>query len=78
MIAMLRAKLESRQHASWLCWYGDHVPIMEGVYRTLGYPDGSTDYFLWSNAAGAAPSARCNLHVHELGEQLLRRAKLEA
>ncbi|MGZ8190181.1 MAG: LTA synthase family protein [Methylococcaceae bacterium] len=30
-----------------LCWYGDHVPIMTGVYEQIGEPDGHTDYFIW-------------------------------
>lgn len=34
-----------------LCWYGDHVPIMPGVYdRLLQWPRDS-DYLIWDNAA---------------------------
>lgn len=76
MIAMLRAKIESLQRGGWLCWYGDHVPIMDIVYRSLGYPDGTSDYFLWGNDRGSTQSARCDLKVEELGAQLLRCARL--
>jgi hypothetical protein len=58
MIAELRDLLKSHPRPARLCWYGDHVPIMASVYARLGEPDGLTEYFLWSNAAGCADQAR--------------------
>jgi phosphoglycerol transferase MdoB-like AlkP superfamily enzyme len=49
MLGNLRAHLETTQTPSWLCWYGDHVPIMPSVYTALGEPDGATDFFIWNN-----------------------------
>lgn len=40
-----------------LCLFGDHVPIMSGVYKQLGEPDGSTDYLLWRSDAAKSPNA---------------------
>lgn len=36
-----------RERPGVLCVFGDHVPIMPGVYRELGEIDGSTDYLVW-------------------------------
>jgi hypothetical protein len=56
MIAELRATLAAHPRPARLCWYGDHVPIMAGVYARLGEPDGCTEYFIWSNESkGARP-----------------------
>ncbi len=49
MLGNLRTHLETTATPSWLCWYGDHVPIMPQVYATLGEPDGATDFFIWGN-----------------------------
>ncbi len=49
MLGNLRSHLETITTPSWLCWYGDHVPIMPQVYAALGEPDGATDYFIWGN-----------------------------
>lgn len=48
-----------------LCWYGDHVPILPGVYDRLGSPDGRVDYLCWTPGATPAP-AQEDLVVHEL------------
>ena len=51
MLGNLRSHLETITTPSWLCWYGDHVPIMPQVYAALGEPDGATDFFIWGNKA---------------------------
>lgn len=68
MAAMLRQQLQSMPHPSWLCWYGDHVPIMPQVYAALGEPDGRTDYFLWHNGALPGSGERLDLRIEDLGE----------
>lgn len=50
MMDSLIDTLKNRSRDGWLCWYGDHVPIMDQVYRLAGFPDGKTDYFLWHKA----------------------------
>lgn len=49
-----------------LCWYGDHVPIMPAVYRTLGYPDQDTSYFFWDSRASHRKGQVVNLSAHDL------------
>jgi phosphoglycerol transferase MdoB-like AlkP superfamily enzyme len=49
MLGNLRSHLETSSSPSWLCWYGDHVPIMPTVYAALGEPDGATDFFIWGS-----------------------------
>jgi len=39
--------LTQSDRPGWLCWYGDHVPIMSTVYDKLGMPGGQTPYFIW-------------------------------
>lgn len=66
MAAMLRDQLQSMPHPGWLCWYGDHVPIMPRVYAALGEPDGRTEYFLWGNGAASGAGERVDLRIEEL------------
>jgi len=67
MVGMLRDQLQSMDHPGWLCWYGDHVPIMPRVYAALGEPDGRTDYFLWRNGAVQDSGKQLDLKIEELG-----------
>lgn len=76
MVDILRGHLESMAHPSWFCWYGDHVPIMEKVYRAVGLPDGRTDYFIWQKGGAPAGDAPHDLNIEALAPLLLRRMKL--
>lgn len=67
MVGMLRDQLQSMPHPSWLCWYGDHVPIMPRVYSALSEPDGRTDWFLWRNGEVQGSGERRDLRIEELG-----------
>jgi len=49
MVAILRDKISGLSRSGWLCWYGDHVPIMPSVYSMMGVPKGETDYFIWGS-----------------------------
>lgn len=42
--------LTQNDRPGWLCWYGDHVPIMSTVYEKMGAPNGQTPYFIWGTA----------------------------
>ncbi len=57
MIEALRVCLAGADGPAGLCFYGDHVPIMAGVYAALGSPPGTTEYLIWNNEAGSA--AQC-------------------
>ena len=76
MIGMLGECLSAPRTRGWLCWYGDHVPIMPDVYRASGDPDGRTDYFICGpDAGGGAPPAQ-DIDVSGLARLLLQEAGL--
>ncbi len=70
MAAMLRDQLQSMATPGWLCWYGDHVPILPQVYKAMQEPDGKTDYFVWRNGVPGA-GEKVELRVEELGDVVL-------
>ena len=47
MFGRVREVLMGRSRAASLCIFGDHVPIMPGVYRRLGLADMATGYLVW-------------------------------
>jgi phosphoglycerol transferase MdoB-like AlkP superfamily enzyme len=78
MIKRLKDSLLANQRDGLLCWYGDHVPIMEGVYQHFGEPDGLTDYFIWRKfaAKNGHLMGKQTLAIHELAVSLLKFAGL--
>lgn len=72
MIARLQRQLIEHSRHGILCWYGDHVPILDKVYQQLGEPDGTTRYAIWSSRS-APPTARParTLGIEQLASQLL-------
>jgi hypothetical protein len=73
MIEGLADMLANDPLPAWLCWYGDHVPIMSKVYRTLGIPQANTEYVIWHNRPGAAPEIG-GMAIHELASKLVHKA----
>jgi phosphoglycerol transferase MdoB-like AlkP superfamily enzyme len=76
MAGLLDTALRGLDQAAWLCWFGDHVPIMPQVYARFGFPDGRTDYLIWSNRNGASGGQRMDRRVEDLGLLLLEEAGL--
>nr|WP_321465859.1 LTA synthase family protein [uncultured Desulfobulbus sp.] len=76
MAGMIAQALQSLERKAWLCWYGDHVPIMPAVYRTFGNPSGETDYFLWSNREEQRVGQHMDLRAEQLAVQLLAKMGL--
>lgn len=70
MAGQLRRMLLTHRRPARLCWYGDHVPIMEQVYRRLGEPSGLTDFLIWSNRPGETVDEEM-LALHELAARLI-------
>ncbi len=72
----LRDTLMWRRRPSSLCIFGDHVPIMPGVYAELGEEeDGDTDYVLWrSDCRGSRKEERRT--IAQLGAAYLMSASL--
>ena len=71
MLGNIRKQLAEMQREGVLCLYGDHLPIMPQVYRTLGEPNGTVDYLIWNNkqqrhTVDAQPRA-----VEQLAQELL-------
>lgn len=86
MIDALRQHLTplDQQHSrhGMLCWYGDHVPIMDGIYQQLGEPDGTTPYAIWSSRSAGSrdsqPPPAQPIAVEALGQRLLSAVIAEA
>ncbi|MBK4997611.1 sulfatase-like hydrolase/transferase, partial [Pseudomonas sp. S37] len=74
MLGMLRETLMALPNEALLCFYGDHVPILPGVYEAIGAPAGDTDYLIWSNRH--QPGCRASaLAVQQLSSSLLAHAQ---
>lgn len=54
MLVRLTELLSTLPRPGQLCWYGDHVPVMADVYRTMGEPVADTPYLIWHSAGGEA------------------------
>lgn len=74
MLDRLTGFLRDRQRKSYLCWYGDHVPVMTGVYKSMGEPLAETPYLIWCSDPQAAVSDELPLAVDQLAIELLERA----
>ncbi|MHA7681439.1 LTA synthase family protein [Cupriavidus sp. PET2-C1] len=70
MIGRLTDYLASRQRPAILCFYGDHVPALPGVYGNLGTMQTHSDYFIWRNN-GEPAALRKEMNVAGLGLVLL-------
>ena len=71
MIGALRHSLGRSQRPASLCWFGDHVPSMPGVYDALGAPAGPTAFALWSTRESRRTEP-VPLAAHQLAVEWLR------
>ncbi|HUL42034.1 MAG TPA: LTA synthase family protein, partial [Burkholderiales bacterium] len=78
MIRMLREHLEQLSAGGWLCWYGDHVPIMPSVYQARDFSDARTDYFIWGRGKNPETTLPADIRVEDLSGLLLEKAGLMA
>lgn len=76
MLANLTTHLKNSSTASFLCWYGDHVPSMPDVYKELSFQDGRSDYLIWSNQSTSVDAKSKGLAIEDLGVELLNLAGL--
>lgn len=74
MLNQLTEYLRARKRKSYLCWYGDHVPVMAKVYKTMGEPQDETPYLIWCSDPQTAVSDGRPLAVDQLALELLERA----
>ena len=76
MAGMLRDCMEDLPGSNWLCWFGDHVPIMHKVYGALGAPDAQTDYLIWRKGGLPSDGPRLDMAVENLASLLLTKMGL--
>lgn len=76
MAGLLRKYLEAMPGSGWLCWFGDHVPIMPNVYKAMGMPDGRTDYIIWGKNELLCDGNPSDRAVENLGGLLLEKMGL--
>jgi hypothetical protein len=72
MLGMLSDTLKSSSAGGWLCFYGDHVPIMSAVYDALGTPDGDTEYVIWHSGNNLDQPTRATLSIENVSAVLLQ------
>ncbi|MCD0501742.1 LTA synthase family protein [Bordetella petrii] len=77
MFGMLADGLRGRGRPASLCVFGDHVPIMAGVYQALGEPAGTTPYLIWANS-DQADAQRRDIALSDLATAWLRQAAQQA
>lgn len=74
MIKTLTERLREEERGCWLCFYGDHIPIIPAAYAALSFTNSQSDYFIWHNHKSAVPQQQ-TLAVDELGALLARLTK---
>lgn len=74
MLGALADYLEKRTRPTLLCFLGDHVPIMPKVYKELGAPAGTTNYFIWHSHQKKTALHRTQ-HVSELANTYINTSK---
>jgi phosphoglycerol transferase MdoB-like AlkP superfamily enzyme len=77
MLGRIHAALESGARPGWLCAFGDHVPILPGVYDANDFSDGRTDYVIVGTGAQIAGPKRRDIAPEDLAIALLRAAGLQ-
>ena len=78
MVAMLRDQLDALPGDGWLCWFGDHVPIMPKAYAATAVPDGKTDYLIWRKQNASDTGRRLDVKIEDLGGLLLQKMGLNS
>ncbi|MCY7386608.1 MAG: sulfatase-like hydrolase/transferase [Burkholderiales bacterium] len=76
MLGEIHAAITGTARGGWLCAYGDHVPILPGVYEANGFADGRTDYVVVGPAGAAIAEHDHDVAPENLALDLLRDAGL--
>lgn len=76
MIGILREHLESLSRNSCLCFFGDHLPILEKAYSIMGTPSGHTEYVVWQKEPTSAAAVSINMRIEDLGLWLVQQMGL--
>ena len=76
MLGELREALNASVRHGWLCAYGDHVPILPGVYEANEFADGRTDYLVVGPEQENTVPRMLDIAPEDLARCLLREAGL--
>ena len=76
MLGQLYEALNATTRRGWLCAYGDHVPILPGVYAANDFVDGRTDYMVVGPDRASIASHSLDIEPENLSACLLREAGL--
>ena len=74
MLKSLTDFLKQQPRETHLCWFGDHVPSMPDVYRTLNIQALDSHYLIWNNtqASQTSPSPEASKQpIESLAQTLL-------
>jgi phosphoglycerol transferase MdoB-like AlkP superfamily enzyme len=63
MIATLISKYRQFEKPSTLCFYGDHIPSMPGIYQQMDYCDEDSDYLIWHNKVNSVDITAKEYHI---------------
>ena len=77
MLGSIHAALAASARRGWLCAYGDHVPILPGVYAANDFADGRTDYFIVGTDTANRQPVSIDIAPEELAASLLHEAGLQ-
>lgn len=75
MIGELRQSLGRSERPASLCWFGDHVPSMPGVYDRIGVPDGTSRFLVWHSTRSGLGDVR-PMRAHQLAVAWMSRIGL--
>lgn len=74
MLGELFASLNATARKGWLCAYGDHVPILPGIYETTDFADGRTEYLVVGPSPVKGNPRILDIAPQDLAQTLLREA----
>lgn len=76
MLGMFHAAINATTRRGWLCAYGDHVPILPGIYDANAFVDGRTDYIVVGPEAEKTVPRFLDISPENLARVVLREAGL--
>ena len=76
MLGEIYAAISATTRRGWLCAYGDHVPILPGIYEANAFVDGRTDYFVVGPAVKNTVQGIVDIAPQDLARLLVGEAGL--
>ena len=76
MLGECHAAINATGRRGWLCAYGDHVPILPGIYDANAFVDGRTDYIVVGAEVEKTVPRFLDISPEDLARVVLREAGL--